>query len=120
MDCRSRDIPSPPRKRAVRGETREFSDVSEEDAMKLAAILGAAATLVLSASASAEISGDVVKIGVLNDMSGLYADIGGAGSVEAARMAIADFGGSVSGKKIELISGDHQKQPEGGSGDAPP
>ena len=65
--------------------------------MKLAAILGAAATLVLSASASAEISGDVVKIGVLNDMSGLYADIGGAGSVEAARMAIADFGGSVNG-----------------------
>ena len=45
----------------------------------------------LTASASAEMSGDVVKIGVLNDMSGLYADIGGAGSVEAARMAIADF-----------------------------
>src|SRR5580693_4258011 len=83
--------------------------------MKLAAILGAAATLVLSASASAEISGDVVRIGVLNDMSGLYADIGGAGSVEAARMAIADFGGSVNGKKIELISADHQNKPDVGS-----
>ncbi|HJZ14736.1 MAG TPA: ABC transporter substrate-binding protein, partial [Stellaceae bacterium] len=83
--------------------------------MKLAAILGAAATLVLSASASAEISGDVVKIGVLNDMSGLYADIGGAGSVEAARMAIADFGGSVNGRKIELISADHQNKPDVGS-----
>src|ERR1700737_4603268 len=83
--------------------------------MKLAAILGAAATLVLSATGSAEISGDVVKIGVLNDMSGLYADIGGAGSVEAARMAIADFGGSVNGKKIELISADHQNKPDVGS-----
>ena len=83
--------------------------------MKLAAILGAAATLVLSATASAEISGDVVKIGVLNDMSGLYADIGGAGSVEAARMAIADFGGTVNGKKIELISADHQNKPDVGS-----
>ena len=71
--------------------------------------------IALSATASAEISGDVVKIGVLNDMSGLYADIGGAGSVEAARMAIADFGGSVNGKKIELISADHQNKPDVGS-----
>src|ERR1700730_4370848 len=83
--------------------------------MKLAAILGAAATLVLSASASAEISGDVIKLGVLNDMSGLYADITGAGSVEAARMAIADFGGNVNRKKIELISADHQNKPDIGS-----
>src|ERR1700726_1452097 len=83
--------------------------------MKLAAILGAAATLVLSASASAEVSGDVVRIGGLNDMSGLYADIGGPGSVEAARMAIADFGGSVNGKKIELISADHQNKQDVGS-----
>src|SRR5260370_42464137 len=48
-------------------------------------------------------------------MSGLYADIGGPGSVEAARMAIADFGGSVNGKKIELISADHQNKPDVGS-----
>src|SRR5947207_1928763 len=82
--------------------------------MKLAAIFGLIA-LLLSTTASAEISGDVVKIGVLNDMSGLYADIGGAGSVEAARMAIADFGGSVNGKKIELISADHQNKPDVGS-----
>ena len=83
--------------------------------MKIAVIFTIAATLALSASASAEMSGDVVKIGVLNDMSGLYADIGGAGSVEAARMAIADFGGSVNGKKIELISADHQNKPDVGS-----
>jgi branched-chain amino acid transport system substrate-binding protein len=83
--------------------------------MKIAAILGLTATLVLATAASAEISGDLVKIGVLNDMSGLYADIGGPGSVEAARMAIADFGGTVDGKKIELISADHQNKPDVGA-----
>src|SRR5260370_8145568 len=83
--------------------------------MKIADFLAIAANLALGATASAEISGDVVKIGVLNDMSGLYADIGGPGSVEAARMAIADFGGSVNGKKIELISADHQNKPDVGS-----
>jgi len=83
--------------------------------MKIAVIFTIAAALTLSVTASAEMSGDVVKIGVLNDMSGLYADIGGAGSVEAARMAIADFGGSVNGKKIELISADHQNKPDVGS-----
>ncbi|MGC2199914.1 MAG: ABC transporter substrate-binding protein, partial [Stellaceae bacterium] len=69
----------------------------------------------LATAASAEISGDVVKIGVLSDMSSLYADIGGPGSVEAARMAIADFGGNVIGKKIELVSADHQNKPDVGS-----
>src|SRR5215831_10343808 len=76
---------------------------------------GFAAFLALTAPAPAEISGDVVKIGVMNDMSGLYADISGPGSVEAARMAIADFGGTVAGKKIELISADHQNKPDIGS-----
>ncbi|HEX3522637.1 MAG TPA: ABC transporter substrate-binding protein [Stellaceae bacterium] len=82
--------------------------------MKIA-LIAVAAVLALAAPAVADISGDVVKIGVLNDMSGLYADIGGAGSVEAARMAIADFGGVVNGKKIELISADHQNKPDVGS-----
>jgi branched-chain amino acid transport system substrate-binding protein len=76
---------------------------------------GFAVFLGLTAPAPAEISGDVVKIGVMNDMSGLYADISGPGSVEAARMAIADFGGTVAGKKIELISADHQNKPDIGS-----
>src|SRR6202035_232817 len=84
--------------------------------MRLATALGLAAALALTAPASAQIepflSGDVVKIGVLNDMSSIYADIGGAGSVEAARMAIADFGGTVNGKKIELVSADHQNKPD--------
>jgi branched-chain amino acid transport system substrate-binding protein len=82
--------------------------------MNLPAIFGLAA-LVLSTTASAEMSGDVVKIGVLSDMSGFYADIGGPGSVQAARMAIADFGGSVNGKNIELISADHENKPDVGS-----
>lgn len=82
--------------------------------MKNAVILTITAALMLSATASAEMSGDVVKIGVLSDMSGLYADIGGPGSVATARMAIADFGGSVNGKKIELISADHQNKPDVG------
>ena len=50
------------------------------------------------------------KIGVLTDMSGLYSDIGGQGSVVAAQMAIDDFGGKVLGKKIELVSADHQNK----------
>jgi branched-chain amino acid transport system substrate-binding protein len=60
--------------------------------------------------ASAQISGDAVKIGVLNDQSGLYADFGGTGSVLAARMAVEDFGGTVLGKPIEILSADHQNK----------
>jgi branched-chain amino acid transport system substrate-binding protein len=55
---------------------------------------------------------DAVKIGVLADMSGVYADIGGPGSVEAVKMAIADFGGSVLGKPIEVVSADGQNKPD--------
>ena len=69
--------------------------------MKIAVVFAIAAGMTVSAAASAEMSGAVVKIGVLSEMSGLYADIGGPGSVEAARMAIADFGGGVNGKKID-------------------
>jgi len=83
--------------------------------MKSAGAAAFAVVLAVSTTAFGEISGDVVKIGVLNDMSGLYADISGPGSVEAARMAIADFGGAVNGKKIELVSADHQNKPDIGS-----
>src|SRR5690242_16585063 len=53
-----------------------------------------------------------VKIGILNDQSGVYADYGGKWSVEAARMAIEDFGGEVLGQKIELVTADHQNKPD--------
>src|ERR1700722_2483378 len=58
---------------------------------------------------------DTVKIGVLTDMSGLYADLSGPGSVVAAQMAVDDFGGTIIGKKIEVISGDHQNKPDVGA-----
>lgn len=61
----------------------------------------------IAAPASAQISGDVVKIGFITDLSGPYADIDGPGGVEAIKMAIADFGGAVNGKKIELLTADH-------------
>jgi branched-chain amino acid transport system substrate-binding protein len=69
-----------------------------------AVALGAA---VLAAPVSAQ-----VKIGILNDQSGVYADYGGKYSVEAAKMAIEDFGGEVLGQKIEMITADHQNKPD--------
>ncbi len=63
----------------------------------------------------ARISDDVVRIGVLNDMSGLYSDGTGKGSLTAARMAAADFGGAVRGKPIDVIGGDHQNKPDIGA-----
>jgi len=69
------------------------------------------ACLCLSPSlVSAQISDDVVKIGVLNDQSGLYADLGGPGSVTAARMAAEDAGGKVLGKPVEIVFADHQNK----------
>ena len=64
----------------------------------------------LAVPAAAQMSGDVVRIGFITDMTGLLSDTDGPGGVEAARMAIADFGGTVNGKKIVLISGDHQNK----------
>ncbi len=59
-----------------------------------------------------KLSGDVVKIGVLTDMSGLYADYGGPGAVAAARLAVQDFGGRIFGKNIEVVNADHQNKPD--------
>jgi len=56
------------------------------------------------------ISGDVIRIGFITDMSGVYSDIDGPAGVEAIRMAIADAGGAVNGKKIELVTADHQNK----------
>ncbi len=62
--------------------------------------------------ASAQISDNVIKIGVLADMSGLYADMGGDGLAEAVRWAISDFGGTFEGKKIEIVVADHLGKPD--------
>jgi hypothetical protein len=74
----------------------------------------AAAALLLSAGAGAQVDKDI-KIGVLGDESSLYADIGGPGSVVAAKMAVADFGGTLDGRKIEVVSADHQNKPDLGA-----
>ncbi len=73
-------------------------------------ILGAGigAALAMALPAAAQVSDNVVKIGVLNDQSGIYADFGGKWSVEAARMAVEDFGGKVLGAPIEVVNADHQ------------
>ncbi len=68
-----------------------------------------------SASAQVQMSDDVIKIGVLNDRSGLYADLSGQGSVIAAQMAVEDFGAAAKGMKVEIISADHQNKPDVGS-----
>ncbi|MDR3468258.1 MAG: ABC transporter substrate-binding protein [Xanthobacteraceae bacterium] len=73
-------------------------------------LLGLAAACSLSFATGASAQG--VKIGILNDQSGVYADYGGKGSIEAARMAIEDFGGDVLGKPVELVTADHQNKPD--------
>src|SRR5215831_11991889 len=69
----------------------------------------------LASGAHAQISGGVVKIGVLSDMSSLYSAVGGPGSTVAARMAVEDFGAAKKGLKVEIVSADHQNKPEVGS-----
>jgi branched-chain amino acid transport system substrate-binding protein len=75
-----------------------------------------ALAFLLPHAASAQVSDDVVKIGVLTDLSGPASDPTGIGSVTAAQMAIEDFGGTVLGKPIELVSADHQLKPDIGAG----
>jgi len=77
-------------------------------ATAIAATLGAGA-------AQAQVSDGVIKIGVLSDMSSLYTDLAGAGSVLAARMAVEDFGAASKGMKVEIVSADHQNKPDVGS-----
>src|SRR5438105_7836376 len=74
---------------------------------------GAVLTLGLTASAGkAEYRGGPIKIGVLNDQSGLYADIAGSASVWIARKAVEDFDAAAKGMKVEILSGDHQNKPD--------
>jgi branched-chain amino acid transport system substrate-binding protein len=81
--------------------------------MKRNAIAIATATLCalgFSAAAHAQISGDTIKIGFISDMSGVYSDVDGLGGAEAIKMAIADAGVVLAGKKVEFISADHQNK----------
>ena len=93
---------------ACRLRLRPILQDGRETSMKagLLALFAAAAALFSSSSAQG------VKIGILNDQSGVYADYGGKYSIEAAKMAIEDFGGEVLGQKIELVTADHQNKPD--------
>src|SRR3989475_10754117 len=80
---------------------------------RIGALIG---VLTLAASpAGAQISDGVVKIGVLNDQSSLYADLAGQGSVVAARMAVEDYGATAKGLKVEIVFADHQNKADVGS-----
>ena len=84
-------------------------------ARRTAALLAVAG---LSFATSALADDKVVKIGVLNDMSSLYADIGGPNSVAAVKMAVEDSGLPAKGWKIDVLSGDHQNKPDLGANPA--
>src|SRR4249919_3563296 len=77
--------------------------------------LGLAAFAAVLACGAASAQQLNVKIGVMSDMSSLYADIGGPGSVAAAKLAVADFTKANPNVKVELISGDHQNKPDVGT-----
>ena len=80
--------------------------------MRMIAAVAGACLALFASGAQAQISDDVVRVGVLTDLSGPYADSGGKGSVVAAEMAAKDFGGTVKGKPIEIVAADHQNKPD--------
>jgi branched-chain amino acid transport system substrate-binding protein len=86
------------------------------NAFKRMVIGMAVATALSLGTAQAQVSDGIVKIGVLSDMSSLYTDLAGAGSVVAAKLAIEDSGIEKRGYKVELVSADHQNKPDIGSG----
>ncbi len=84
--------------------------------MSITRVLMLLAALVLAAGpAHAQISDNLIKVGILNDQSGPYADLAGPGSVVAARMAVEDFGAAKKGMKVEIVFADHQNKPDVGS-----
>ena len=85
------------------------------NAIKRSLLALAITAAVGSGTANAQISGNVIKIGVLSDMSSLYTDLAGAGSVIAAKMAVEDSGIEKKGYKVEIVSADHQNKPDVGS-----
>jgi branched-chain amino acid transport system substrate-binding protein len=76
------------------------------------AAIGLALVAASRAAQAQAMSDDIVKIGVLTDMSSLYADATGQGSLAAVRMAVEDYGGKVKGKPVEVVFADHQNRPD--------
>jgi len=82
---------------------------------KRSVMAAAIAGTLVAGAAQAQVSDGVIKIGVLSDMSSLYTDLAGVGSVLAARLAVEDFGAAKKGMKVEIVSADHQNKPDVGS-----
>jgi branched-chain amino acid transport system substrate-binding protein len=78
--------------------------------MKRKVLALAVAALGFSLPAMAQVSGNTIKIGMITDLSGVYSDVDGPGGAEAVKMAIADAGGMIDGKKIEFVVADHQNK----------
>jgi branched-chain amino acid transport system substrate-binding protein len=83
--------------------------------MRILSSLAILAAALMSTAAQAQVTDGVIKIGVMNDMSGTYSDLSGQGSVLAARMAVEDFGAAAKGLKVEIVGADHQNKPDIGS-----
>ena len=83
--------------------------------MKRALILAALIAVIMPHEADAQISGEALKIGILTDMAGVTADITGKGSLVAAEMAVAEIGGTLLGKPVQVISADHQHKADVGA-----
>ncbi len=80
----------------------------------IAAAQAASLSLLRTSPAGAQVQGDALRIGILTDMSGVNADLSGAGTVEAVRMAVSDYGDKVLGRPIQIVIGDHFNKPDVG------
>jgi branched-chain amino acid transport system substrate-binding protein len=85
------------------------------NAMRVAGGLALVVATLLSTETQAQHIDSIVKIGVLTDMSSVYSDIGGPGSVAAARLAVEDFNPAAHAMKVEIVSADHQNKPDIGA-----
>jgi len=100
------------RNTAARDTTRRNTMAARRVMAAAALLFGTALSTSLATRAHAQLTDGVVKIGVLTDLSSLYADLAGPGSVTAARLAVADFNAAAKGIKVEIVSGDHQNKPD--------
>ncbi|HZE92068.1 MAG TPA: ABC transporter substrate-binding protein [Rhizobacter sp.] len=79
---------------------------------KITVAVSIACLAAFGAKVHAQVSGDVIRIGIITDMSGLYSDLDGQGGVEAIKLAVADRNATVAGKKVEVVFADHQNKPD--------
>src|SRR5882762_6886223 len=91
-------------------QSKKVEKIMHNKFKALTLAVSSTAVFSLAGPAAAQISGDVIKIGFITDMSSVYSDIDGPGGAEAIKMAIADMGGNIKGKKIELLVADHQNK----------